>query len=1125
MKKTFYYFGAYSASLVMALSAQGAGVLSVLGSSVAKGYFSSGSINNQLTNGSFLNSYAADLTTNQADNGWLVVNQSVAGDTTHLVINRFYTDEVPVHADEDLIGLSLGNEGLGGAANPQAIYNQFFTGITNLIAMSRANNILPLVAHQYPKDVYSAREYVYLKKMDLQLNTLNAPGVNFLGATDDGAGHWVNNAFINLGSGDGTHPSDAGHFEMFMTIVPSVFDAIKNGKPTPQWGNKMKFLRIAGDASQSAPLSLTPSLIMHSFSISFRVRSTTTGTVASVTLPSSSLHPTVEITATGLAYRGINGALNNSGVNGTNDTWHDIVVTHQYARGLTWFYVDGVLASTVTERLTPAGFVLGGHGNAVTRPGSPVQADYQNWFVHRSMLNAEEVEAQYQGNLQQASLELYGPLDDNAFTQGMTVTNRAQSYSVGSINGATTNYSSLAQSLTPPTSLLVSSNEIPATILKWTDPVAATEDAYYVERSVAGGAWTNISILAAHATGYTDSAVSFGINYQYRVSYSQAGQRSDYSVSPIIRLPSTNATDEAVLIDLGRHDGGQGAPTASPDVNGNYWNSWDGGSGGVVPNNVSLTGLITINNNPSAVTVTTMPTAIIWANNGYNSGGLLAPDSALLGAFAIGTATGDFYYFSGANGATGTLRLAGLDASRQYNLSMFGTRDTSSVRTSRYSVTDVNGLHTVDLQTSGAGAGSAAHPNANDRNIVTLTNLVPDASGQIDLAVSIVNGGFAYLGILKVTPLGSLLEFDQFPHSLDVAPGTSTSLVAHASSPAAVSYQWYFTNSPISGATSTNLLFPSISLADQGAYFVTASNSFGVVTSAVVNVTLGPPHVPRSSLLIDFSRDDGIQGQDTASPDMNGNYWNNMATTTGLAAQGLSVSGLVTVDNVPTTIGLTLTSDGWNNNGINNGGLLVSHYGLLGDFAINTATEDYFFVNGTLGTMRVSGLNPDQKYNLSMFGTRNTDVNTPRTTEYVVSDINGTHAVDLQTSGPGAGSTNQPFGNDETIVSLNDLVPDGAGNLDLSIYETSLGLAYIGILQITPAPTAEAVFLPPVKIPGGWQLQFNATAGVSYRVQRASEVVGPWSDLGSVMGSSNGVTTFDDTSAPDSHAFYRTVYP
>ena len=161
-----------------------------------------------------------------------------------------------------------------------------------------------------------------------------------------------------------------------------------------------------------------------------------------------------------------------------------------------------------------------------------------------------------------------------------------------------------------------------------------------------------------------------------------------------------------------------------------------------------------------------------------------------------------------------------------------------------------------------------------------------------------------------------------------------------------------------------------------------------------------------------------------------------------------------------------------------------------------------------------------------MFGTRNTDVNTTRTTEYVVTDINGSHVVDLQTSGSGAGSTNTPYGNDDTIVSLNELMPDEAGNLDLSVYETSYGFAYIGILQITPViTTVESVFLPPVKISGGWQLQFNATPGVTYRVQRATEVSGPWKDLGSVVGAGDGVSTFDDTDAPDSQAFYRTVYP
>ena len=85
--------------------------------------------------------------------------------------------------------------------------------------------------------------------------------------------------------GDGLHPNDAGHYEMFLTIVPSVFDALKAGKPTPQWGNRSRFVRIFGDPNQSAPLSFTPGSTVHSFSMSFRVRASATGTVASVTLP------------------------------------------------------------------------------------------------------------------------------------------------------------------------------------------------------------------------------------------------------------------------------------------------------------------------------------------------------------------------------------------------------------------------------------------------------------------------------------------------------------------------------------------------------------------------------------------------------------------------------------------------------------------------------------------------------------------------------------------------------------------------------------------------------------------------------------------------------------------------
>jgi len=496
---------------------------------------------------------------------------------------------------------------------------------------------------------------------------------------------------------------------------------------------------------------------MHSFTVSFRVRSTTTGTVASVMLPDSSVYPTVEITATGLAYRGTNGVLNNSGVSGTNGAWHDIVVAHQYARGLTWFYVDGVLANTVSERLTPVGFVLGGPGSAATSSGSPAQADYQNWFVYRSMLNVEEVKAQYQGNLQQASLELYVPLDDNTFAQGAAVTNRAQSYSVGLINGASDNYQSV-DAMPSPTNLIVSSNYTPAMILSWTDPAAITEDAYYVERNTAGGVWTTIAILAAHATSYTDLAVSLGINYQYRVSYSQSALRSDYSLSAIVQLPPTNGFSASipVLIDFGPNNGLDGNITASPDVNGNYWNNLMATANGYV-----ITNLVTTNNQSSTIAITL--TSGGWLENGIRSGGLTNPSAGLLRIFAIPAATEDFFYVSGTYGTTNgtqTFLISGLNPATNYNLSMFGTRNSAGIapytRTTTYSVTDVNGTHSVNLVTSGTNVNSGTNPqdtSGNDKTIASLNGLAPNAAGQLAFSVSAGDtANIAYLAAMLISP-------------------------------------------------------------------------------------------------------------------------------------------------------------------------------------------------------------------------------------------------------------------------------------------------------------------------------------------------------------------------------------
>ncbi len=200
-----------------------------------------------------------------------------------------------------------------------------------------------------------------------------------------------------------------------------------------------------------------------------------------------------------------------------------------------------------------------------------------------------------------------------------------------------------------------------------------------------------------------------------------------------------------ILMDFGPADAINGHATASPDVNGNYWNNWHPYNGNnPIPNGETFPGVIIDTNNTSTGVGFIMTNS--FDSNGIRNGGLLAPDSSLLGDFAIATATED-YWFESVGGAA--LKLTGLNPSLTYDLTMFGTRESTSTRITRYTAIGSNGTKSVDLITSGTAIGTGGY-NGNNDTTVSLTGIVPTSTGDIVLDVAIVEGGFAYLGALEV---------------------------------------------------------------------------------------------------------------------------------------------------------------------------------------------------------------------------------------------------------------------------------------------------------------------------------------------------------------------------------------
>lgn len=314
---------------------------------------------------------------------------AVNGNNTVNLLNR-YDELVNDFGRYVIFGVSLGNEGIHGAADQEAVYNQFATNMQTLITKAREDGKIPVVMNNYTRGDFDESDYAYVKRMNMLINSWDVPSVNLLGAIDNGEGRWADD---HQNGDDIYHPDTKGHAELFHAIVPSLFDAIRAGKPIPA--------RVSGHTvsiSDKGKVEFTPQDEVHPFALYVDLAEIPAGKFVTITTPDGDA--TLSVDNNTLTYTSPDGAT----LTGTIDVPCAVTLSHYYAQGVTYLYAGDNHLGTLSEKIAPTKFTI--------TPQPDKNLKLGEMMFYRSALNADEVKALNQGKMLQSSLEVYLPFSD-----------------------------------------------------------------------------------------------------------------------------------------------------------------------------------------------------------------------------------------------------------------------------------------------------------------------------------------------------------------------------------------------------------------------------------------------------------------------------------------------------------------------------------------------------------------------------------------------------------------------------------------------------------------------------------------------------------------------------------------
>ena len=196
-----------------------------------------------------------------------------------------------------------------------------------------------------------------------------------------------------------------------------------------------------------------------------------------------------------------------------------------------------------------------------------------------------------------------------------------------------------------------------------------------------------------------------------------------------------------------------------------------------------------------------------------------------------------------------------------------------------------------------------------------------------------------------------------------------------------------------------------------------------------------PPQYPASSVLIDFADEAGLVVGAEVLP-IAGRHYN----TIGSHIAGRTLDAVDTENRV-TPIDVVIVDPFADETSAGANGGFIGAVNLSGSLYDPLAMRDSFFVgtgagyNDPLARVEVRDLDPSQRYDLVIYGSRNS-TSLMRIGHFTVQGV--TKVLNA------AHNLNQ-------VARFSDVLPDGAGTISIEITNGGMGFAYLGVLEIRPS--------------------------------------------------------------------------